>query len=234
MSNMREKLLQFLDTQTVQHIPRAVISPLSLIHVKQWLKAHNIDLPDTCLKTIGYKWLTERGTFPKRLALWCLKNGKGIVDTSPIGNMVREDMSLQQEKFIFDITDKFTWGKSDFGQCNSCWWTHTRPPYKQLWQDAGHLCLRFFQLDNKGYGRSWIWVDPDDEFIILMNFYGEKSGLQARILAAALHMEYKPIGFWCYGVHNNGGAYVVASKENMIKRKQHMKVDLIRKLEEWN
>ena len=105
--------------------------------------------------TLEWKWLTERGTLPKRIGAWWYARLEKKLDEEVItklGNYAREAIPKGQV-YHFDITDRLNWKQGDFGDHQSCYFNYTgqeggNTPGEtmQAMQGAGKFkAIRFFK-----------------------------------------------------------------------------------------
>lgn len=98
------------------------------------------------IQSIEWRWLTNRGSLPKRIAKWYYdKYGKKLPDSisSAIGNIVRKK-TVPNKKYHFDFTRDFTWEAGDFGDHESCFWESRSEIRDRMMDDPRFHAIRFF------------------------------------------------------------------------------------------
>lgn len=145
------------------------------------------------------KWMTDRGTYPKRLAIWIQKNYYKKLDEatlSKIGTVLLKYLEKEKVYYCTIHPGPFWWNfkqlsydkreinkgklyKGFFGDnSNSCWWSNTAYAYQGIaqcdwWHRMGGFALLIY--DDKyrlcsDIGRGWICQYSKD-LIVLGNCY---------------------------------------------------------------
>ena len=100
------------------------------------------------------------GTMPKRISKHLHKE-HGIKTTpefmTEVGNIARKH-TVDEDVFVFDITQSLDWNPGDFGDSGSCWW-ESEDHARQGMIAAGQYALRLFRptLHKTETGRTRAW-----------------------------------------------------------------------------
>lgn len=95
---------------------------------------------------IEWRWLTNRGSLPKRIGKWYYDTyNKKLPESlaSSIGNIVRKH-TIPNKDYHFDFTRKFTWNSGDFGDGGSCFWGDRSEIRQRMMADPRFYAMRFF------------------------------------------------------------------------------------------
>ena len=168
------------------------------------------------------------GSLPKRVGKYIKRvTGKKLTseELAKIGDIGAEH-SGKHKRYWFDIVNHADWGRSDFGQPNSCCFWGCHASAKKMILDAEGGAIRFFNCHNyendKGYARAWLL--PYCDCWIVFNGYGMTTLAIARILAMHLgHAYYRRIELCNHGTVegelwiNGGYAYLLGSQVDVLK-----------------
>ena len=128
--------------------------------------------------------VNKKGRILKRFAKFYKEtNGEVIPDNvmGIIGDILQSIInSNDAESFYVDFTNNFNWDDGDFGKNNSCWWgcySGSLPTF----QNNGGWCIRFYNENNYGIGRTWIFPDSSD-VLLGFNSYGIERPLVSKVI----------------------------------------------------
>ena len=138
----------------------------------------------------SWEWLVTqgqyRGKLPNRLA-GMLKTRYDIKLTpkqkSTIGNIARKHL-LARDNYTVDFTDTFDWNDGDFGDFGSCFWGANFGA-REIMEEEGVIAIRFYDEDDNGIGRAWLYELSDTAWI-LFNAYGLECSEAASVFAMKL------------------------------------------------
>lgn len=162
-----------------------------IIALRDEQKSRNSDLVE---------WVTKLGTLPKRIGRILSKLGVKFLPehSQQVGNIAREHCpKLNAIRWRLIHSHAIDWGRSDYGQNNSCWWHGgcygNCLPQFQVQPNA--YALTIHDGNGKGIGRVWIVILESDcgstTNAILFNPYGPHSNvILARLIATHLGWHY--------------------------------------------
>ena len=129
--------------------------------------------------------VNKKGKLLKRFALFYkMTYGEVIPDNimGIIGDclqaLIQNEMSIE---YAIDFTDKFDWNDGDFGKKGSCWWG-TYGGSLPTFEQGGGWCIRFYDENKYGIGRTWIYPHPDYDVLLGFNSYGIERGKVSKII----------------------------------------------------
>lgn len=132
----------------------------------------------------GPVWMTDKGSFPKRIASYMYKTYNVKLSSQimrSIGNTAQQNST--QGEVIFDFTRQISWSAGAFGDDGSCFWTDYNGARIAMMR-AGIGAIRFYSpLTGRATimrGQSRAWFFPHEEHFVLFNAYGF---MQARSIA---------------------------------------------------
>lgn len=96
-----------------------------------------------------------------------------------LGDCLQTVSENSTKEFFVDIVDKFDWCDGEFGKGGSCWWGQYRMSLP-VFQDNGGWCIRFYDINNSGIGRTWLY--PVENGILGFNSYGVERNKVSKIL----------------------------------------------------
>lgn len=148
-----------------------------------------------------YSWVNSDGKITKRISKFYFQNhGIKLPESllSAIGNTIKTH-TLQNETYYFDFTKDFDWVDGDFGDEGSCYWGSNDQARDMLY-DNDASAIRFFDKDNYGIGRAWIY--NTGKFWVLWNGYGFQG--TPTLIIAQIFSEFMGLSYKSIGVSNNG------------------------------
>jgi len=123
--------------------------------------------------------VTKKGRVLKRFAFFYkTQTGEGIPDNimGILGDLLQSLITKENSlKFFLDFTNNFDWNDGDFGKSGSCWWgtySDSLPTFEQ----GGGWCVRFYNENHDGIGRTWLYPDPECGVLLGFNSYGVERG----------------------------------------------------------
>ena len=175
---------------------------------------------DEVFKDVGSEWVVKKGkyagTFPKRIAKSIKAIYKKKIDPKILGNLgeLAKRHTVEARGYRLDFTSSFDWRAGAFGDEGSCFWGDHSGALAMI-AEAGGLAVRFYDDDDRGYGRAW--MIPFGKHWIIFNAYGRNltTITVARILATEMGWSYKRISFTNNGSYDNtlwingGMAYLI-------------------------
>lgn len=102
------------------------------------------------------------GTMPKRIAKWLYKTHDMKLSPEEMAEIgtISKTHTIEDDTYIFDITDDLDWRDGDFGDADSCYWS-TNKIAKEYLFDAGGLGFRVFRNE------------PEKVIDSIVNLHGE-------------------------------------------------------------
>ena len=169
--------------------------------------------------------LTKNGKYAKRLK----KLVKKVLDiklsndaVSEIGNIANNySQSMYVYPLCFVITDVFDWNAGEFGDWDSCYWTHHSSARDTLEDDCNSYALRAYSTET-GYGRGRAWMHELENYTVIFNGYGVLKTVEfAMVYADITGLDYKKVSVENQGAKcgflwiNNGTGYIVGKLEDI-------------------
>ena len=145
----------------------------------------------------GPVWMTDKGSFPKRVASYMYKTYNVKLSSQvirSIGNTAQQNST--QGELIFDFARQIVWSAGTFGDEGSCFWTdYDGARIAMMRAGIGAIRIYGHRLGPRLAGTGRAWFFPHEGHFVLFNAYGP---LQARSMANFLSQlfgdyKYKPV-----------------------------------------
>lgn len=189
-------------------LPAGTISSEGLQAIVNYLRVFSHSWPvgsDVANGHLGDQWVTDRGTFSKRLRQYAHKKyaiGLGDNVLTEVGNLARTHSNGVDLKVA--VTRGLNRSASAFANDESCWWTEDYESSRCAFKTNGGFGLRSFTPEVNG--RAWVFpvndnLKPTFETLkpagyVVFNGYGDLSDLAGvRVMALLTGMTYTKVAF---------------------------------------
>lgn len=174
-------------------LPTGTITDAGVINLRTFLFGSGIFLSGLDHLGWEWKWTTNRGTLPKRLANLYHKEKGGSLDVgilTEVGNIARRNCP-SVDTVRWDYSYDLDWDAGDYGDDDSCFWGGNSGARTML-KEHGAYAFRVYNADEEGIGRCWCWDAPEG-FTIMFNGYGFDTLWFVRVLSMLTGATYTEI-----------------------------------------
>jgi len=150
-----------------------------------------------------------------------------------LGKLAR-DNAANGNIYRYDVTDGLDWTAGDYGDYGSCFWDSNSSARTAMQENDKFYALRFYDIDNIGDGRAWLY-HMDRDAIILFNAYGSIELLEMASMLCQLRgsaYTYNRIRISNHGQEygtlylNSGCGYVICKKDHHMANKDAFDFEL--------